>query len=260
MPIVTLTTDFGTKDYYAAILKGAMLCHCDTLNIVDISHHIKTFDIVQAAFALKSAYTHFPKGTIHVVCVNNCYAETVRFLVAKYRDYYFIGPDNGIFSLLMEQTSEIQGIYVLENEESNTIFSFKNVFAKAVGHLAKELPFERIGTPTTIADITKRISIHPVTTPLRIRGTIIHIDNYENAITNIHQTLLERIADGRNIRLFFKRHDPITSLCERYSDVAVGENLCLFNSSHYLEIAINMGKAASMLGLNEGDTVEVEFC
>jgi S-adenosyl-L-methionine hydrolase (adenosine-forming) len=255
MPIVTLTTDFGTKDYYVAILKGAMLGHCDTLTIVDVSHHIKTFDIVQGAFTIKSAYTHFPKGTIHVVGVNNCYAEEVRFLAIKYRDYYFIGPDNGVFSLIMEQVP--QAIYLLPKEEDNPIFSFKTIFAKAVGHLANGFPIETIGTP--VADFTKRISIHPVTTPLRIRGTIIHIDNYENAITNIHQTLFERIADGREMRLFFKRNDPITCLCEQYSEVAVGENLCLFNSSHYLEIAINMGKAASMLGLSEGDTVEVEF-
>ncbi|MFK7935658.1 MAG: S-adenosyl-l-methionine hydroxide adenosyltransferase family protein [Saprospiraceae bacterium] len=254
MAIVTLTSDFGTTDYYAAIIKGAILAEDATLNIIDITHNIKNYDIVQGAFVLKNAYYHFPKGTIHLLSVNNFYSKQNSFLVLRYDGHYFIGPDNGIFSLMFEDVSE--DIYELDYPQK-TAFPLKHLYANAVGHLIGDKPFNEIGFP--VESITQRITLQPVISQNMIRGSIIHIDKYENAVTNISRELFDRVHQGRDFSLYFKRHEPLTKLSWHYYDVPVGENLCLFNSANYLEISINMGKASSLLGLKVDDTIQIDF-
>lgn len=254
MPIVTFTSDFGLTDYYAAVIKGALLSANQQLNIVDISHNVKTHDIVQGAFILNNAYPSFPEGTIHIVSVNNFNTGKECYLAVRKDGHYFLGADNGLFSLMWDKTPA--DIYELELDQRSD-FPMKDVFAKAVNHITNEMPFNEIGIP--LDEITQRISIQPIISPSTIKGSVIHVDNYENVIVNISKGLLERVGEGRNFSLFFKRHDPITSLSRGYLDVPVGEILCFINTSGYLEIAINMGQAASMLGLKIDDTVQIDF-
>ncbi len=254
MSIVTLTTDFGSKDYYVGVIKGAMLCENPRLNIVDITHNINNYDIVQASYVLKNAYDSFPKGTIHLVSVNNYYSKHKRFVAIEYDGYYFIGPDNGVFSLMFEDAPK--SIFELDFIE-NSNFPLKDIFSKSVAHIVSDLPFYEIGAP--LEDITQRITLQPVISKSQIRGSIIHIDNYENAIVNITKDLFDRVRQKRKFSLFFKRYDPITKLSQQYYDEQVGETLCLFNSAGYLEIAVNMGKAKSLLGLKIDDTVQIDF-
>jgi len=251
--IVTFTTDFGMIDYYAGVVKGAMLCHDSSINFIDISHNIKAFDIVQGAYVLKNAYRSFPKGTIHVVSVNNFHKDA-SFLAIRYRDYYFIGPDNGLFSLVFEDMPT--EIYYLPFHEIGK-FPLKDIYAKAVKHILSDLPFEQIGKKAL--QIQERITLQPVISPSQIKGSVIHIDNYENAIINIPQVLFEQIAQNRRFELYFKRYDPITEICQNYSDTEIGETLCLFNSVGYLEIAVNLGKAASLHNLKIDDTIQIDF-
>lgn len=255
MPIVTFISDFGTRDYYSAVIKGALLTDNPDLNLIDISHNVKSFDIVQGAFILKNAYRHFPKGTVHLISVNNFYAEDYCFLTIRHDGHYFIGPDNGLFSLAFGG-ADLMDVYELEMDRS-TDNPLGTVFAKGVRHILSELPFNEIGIP--IESIEERISFQPVTTKDRIRGAIVHIDNYENAITNISGELIEKIGQGRSFEIYFKRHDPLTSIKGNYAEVPVGEILALINSSNHLEIAINMGKAASMLGLTIDEHVQIDF-
>ncbi len=251
--IVTLTTDFGMIDYYAGVVKGAMLCQNPTINFVDISHNIKAFDIVQAAYVLKNAYRSFPKGTIHVLSVNNFHNDA-SFLAINYRGYYFIGPDNGLFSLVFEEIPT--EIYTLPFHE-NGKFPLKDIYAKAVNHILSDKPFKEIGKK--VLRIEERITLQPVISPSQIKGSVVHIDNYENAIINIPQVLFEQIAQNRRFELYFKRYDPIIEICKNYSDTEIGETLCLFNSVGYLEIAVNLGKAASLHNLKIDDTIQIDF-
>ena len=254
MPIVTLTSDFGLSDYYAAVVKGAILSANDQLQIIDITHNIKPFDIVQGAYILKNAYRSFPKGSIHIISVNNYSNKTHCLLAARYGDHFFLGPDNGIFSLIFPKIPA--DIYELPYNETAS-FPLKDVFAKAVNHIAGSLPFNEIGIP--LEDIEQRISIQPVITNSSIRGSVIHIDNYENVIVNISRELFERVWNKRKYMIYFKRNEPIKKIRQSYFDVPVGETLCLFNSAEYLEIAINMGKAASMHSLRVDDHVQIDF-
>lgn len=254
MTIVTLTSDFGNQDYYAAILKGAMLREHRNLQFVDITHNVKNYDIVQAAFIFKNAWQSFPEGTIHIVSVNDFDSEKKAFLAIRHEGHYFVGPDNGLFWLTFEQMpAEVYELPPVGQSD----FSLKAIFSNAVKHMVTQKNFAKIGVKRE--EIVQRIALQPVTSQAQIRGSVIHIDNYDNVIVNISRDLFEKIGAGRPFSLYFKRHDPITRLCGSYYDVPVGEVLCLFNSANCLEIAINMGRAATLLGLNVEDVVQVDF-
>ena len=254
MQIVTLTTDFGSQDYYVPVLKGAILSRHRAVNIVDISHQIKHHDIVQAAFVLKNTWSAFPEGTIHVVSVNNLGGERGRFLAFKYEKHIFIGPDNGIFTLVFPKLSPLN---IVEIPFAGLNFeSVREALANTVGQLAANSALELLGNPAK--DILQRITFQPVIAPSQIRGAVIYIDNYDNVVSNVTRDLFEKVGRGRPFQLYFKRHDPILNLSKHYNDVPIGETLCLFNSD-YLEVAINMGKAAELFGLKIEDTIQIDF-
>lgn len=252
--IITLTTDLGIKDYYTAILK-AQLLHIDpSINIIDISHQVVDFNIGEAAFIFKNAYYHFPEGTIHFLGINIDRVDCSSFLVFHHHNQYFIGPDNGLFSLVFESVPE--QLYRIPISDLEGFF-MKDVLKSAVeailnNTLTSIVPFSQDG-------FLRRIAFHPVTSNTMIRGTVIHIDAFENVIVNVHQTLFEQLIHDRDFEIYYKRWNPITKLSKNYRDVPVGEVLAFFNSSHYLEIAINMGKAASLLALEIEDTIQIDF-
>jgi S-adenosyl-L-methionine hydrolase (adenosine-forming) len=255
MQIVTIISDFGNKDYYAGALKGAILCKSPTINLVDVTHEIEPYNIVQAAFVLKNIYAEFPIGTIHLVAVNCTYDKVYEFVCLRHEDHYFIAPDNGVLSLVFKNTKP-ENLVKINNEDKGH-FLVKNIFSNTVAQIMQGVSFEEMGK---IGDtLVERITLQPVFTPTRIRGTVIYIDNFENVILNITKEIFEKGRNGRAFSLFFKRNDPITFIGENYFDVQVGETLCLFNAAGYLEIAINMGKAASLLGLKVEDVVEIIF-
>ncbi len=254
MPIVTLTTDFGWQDYYLGMLKGALLCEDPELNIIDVSHNIKDYDIVKAAFILKNVYSEFPKGTIHILSVNNFYKPNSRFIAVYEDGHFFLGPDNGVFSLVFDQVP--RNVFELDYAPE-TGWPLKNIYAKAVAYILSGRPIGEIGLP--LKGMEERITLQPVMSKNQIRGSVIHVDNYENVILNITQDTFSKVRNGRSFALYFKRNDPITRLSRHYYDVPTGEVLCLFNSAGYLEIAIHHGKAASLLGLKPDDTVQIDF-
>ncbi len=254
-PVITLTTDFGDRDYYAGALKGALIRHCPNALIVDISHSIAAYDIVEAAFLVQNTYPEFPEGSIHLIGVNCVYDTDFRFVVVRHKGHFFVAPDNGLLTLLFGQLPDNDVRAIPPTDPVH--FPVKNAFVAAASHFAASQTFETFGTDA--GALLQRISLQPVIMATRIRGTIIHVDNFENAIVNIRRETFEKTVQGSAFSLFFKRNDPITRLSTNYSDVPVGEPLCLFNSAGYLEISVNMGRAASLLGLKVEDVVEVVF-
>ncbi len=254
MTLVTLTTDLGEQDYYAGALKGAILQQCPGAQLVDITHAIPSHDMVRGAFILKNAYPHFPEGSIHLVNVHNFYAAERRLLAILHQGHYFLGPDNGIFSLVFDQQPKQARILP---DDGTGLLSHQEVLARAIAHLAGGTPLEELGEP--LDSISERIHLRPVVSASQIRGTVVHVDKFENVIVNITRELFEQVRKGRNFALYFKRHEPITELSAQYCEVPMGEVLCLFNSAGYLEIAIHMGKAAGLLGLAVDDAVRIDF-
>lgn len=257
MGIITLTTDLGHTDFYQAALKGSLLSLYPTVNIIDISHEIPSFDIQQAAFILKNAYKYFPEKTVHLIGIDSVYNKDTRYLAIKHNGYYFVGTDNGIFSLLFDDTpEEIVELTVMQDLKF-LHFPLTDIFAKAAVYLAKGGKLSDIGSP--IQEIKKRVVIQPIIDKNTIRGSVIYVDGFQNVITNITRELFTEVQDNRTFTLHFKRNETIKQLSWHYNEVAEGEKLCLFGISNHLEIAINKGNASGLLGLQMGDIVRVNF-
>ncbi|MEM9526169.1 MAG: SAM-dependent chlorinase/fluorinase [Bacteroidota bacterium] len=252
-PLLTLTTDFGREDFHLARLKAYLLAAHRPLQIVDVSHEIPPYDIVRAAFIFNRVWRHYPEGTIHLLSVNDFYQPRGRFLAIRHERQYFIGPDNGIFSLIFGQMPS--ETFVLDKYTKKD--SLSAVYANAVAHIAREKPFLEIGLPAT--KFSERLAFQPVIGPNYIRGTVVFVDRFDNVTTNITRERFEEVGRGRGFQLLIKRMEPIDGLSFRYHDVPEGEPLCRFNSDGLLEVAINLGRAASLLGIAVEDMVQVEF-
>ncbi|MCH2020985.1 MAG: SAM-dependent chlorinase/fluorinase [Saprospiraceae bacterium] len=255
MNVVTLTSDFGRLDYFAGVIKGSILSHGMPVIFADITHDIENYNIVQASYIVKNSYASFPKGSIHLISVNIFYKKNPRFLAIKHNGHYFIGPDNGVFSLMFGD--EINQIYNLNNNSNESKLEVREIYSKAVGHILHGNEFHEIGIP--VNEILERISILPITGKDQIRGSVIHIDNYKNVVLNINRKLFERIGQKRAFELYFKRYDPINKISQNYADVPIGEVLCLFNSAGLLEIAVNLDKAATLFGLEVDEAIQIDF-
>jgi len=257
MGIITLTTDLGHKDFYQAALKGSILSLSPTVRIVDISHDITPFDLQQAAFILKNAYHYFPKRTVHLIGIDSVYNSQTRYLAVKHKGYYFIGADNGIFSLIFEDfPDEIVELSIIQDLKY-LHFPLTDIFAKAACHLASGGKLSEIGEPTT--KLVQRRVFEPIVEQDSIRGSVIYIDSFQNVITNIHKELFTEVQNDRPFVLYFRRNETITQLSWHYNEVPEGEKLCLFGISNYLEIAINKGNASGLLGMHTDDVVRIEF-
>jgi S-adenosylmethionine hydrolase len=253
--IVSLTSDFGTTDYYAGELKGRILQHLPTAQVIDISHDVAPFDIVQGAMYLSNTYNKFPRGTIHVAAVQNFYTTHNELIAFEREGYFFIGPNNGIFSLIWNDVL-VQSIHVVSpiTEKTQTL---PESIAHAAAYLAHGLPLNEIGP--IVGQFNKKMSIQPVVTNNQIRATIIHIDRFDNAIVNLHKDAFNILSNGRNFKIYFKHDDPIYHICQHYAEVPVGDALALWNTAGYLEIAVNMGKASTLYNLNKNETIQIYF-
>ena len=252
MQIITLTTDYGYTDYYVAELKGALYSKAKDINIVDISHSIDSYDIVQASFFISSVFEKFPENSIHILSVFNYYDEQVEHLMLKKDNHYFIAPNNGVMSLIFKDLDK--GEMVVINSDSN---SLAEKVSHAVAMINHGMPLVEIGIPPD--NFVTKMGIQPVITSSQIRATIIHIDHYENVVVNLKKDLFEKIRNNRPFSIYYKQTEPITGLSRNYGDVDVGETMCLFNSASYMEIAVNMGKASTMYNLNKDETIQINF-
>jgi S-adenosylmethionine hydrolase len=257
MAIITLTTDLGSKDFYQAALKGSILSILPTANIVDITHEVPSFNISYAAFVLKNVYNYFPKGTVHLIGIDSVFSEQSKYVALKHQDHFFVGADNGIFSLLFDEApDEIVELNIMQDLKY-LHFPLVDIFVKAAIHLAKGGKLKEIGLPADTVE--ERMLLHPVIERDIIRGSVIYIDTFCNVITNITKELFTRIQRNRDFTLYFRKSETINQLSWHYNEVPEGEKLCLFGISNHLEIAINKGKASGLLGLHLNDIVRVEF-
>ena len=257
MSVITLTSDWKNSDYYIGAMKGSILTVFPGATIVDISHNIQPFSISQAAFVVKNCFANFPKGTVHIIAVNTETSDDRPYVAVKMYDHYFISCDNGIFSLLSSDTP--QEIVSLRNEENKTnSFSALNVFSVAAAGLLKGKKLTDLGEK--YENLSRQVPMLPTIDDSIINGSIVYIDSYSNAITNISKDLFERISKGRKFEIFIQsNHYKIDRLNKKYAETSVGELLALFNSSGFLEIAINNGNAAELLNLTTGSVVRVKF-
>jgi S-adenosylmethionine hydrolase len=255
---ITLISDYGHNSPYLAALKGVIYSTLPDARIVDISHSVNPHDILQAAYILKNTIRNFPEGTVHLIAIDTSYELHKQFLIAEHQQQFFIGADNGIFSLLFdEKPSKIWSV----NDSlilSNDLFPEKNVFVEVAVRLIRKDDIHSFTTVSEIRNMKQHIA--PVVEENLVRGSVIFIDGYGNAITNISTELFQQKMEGKqSFAIFYRRKDKITYISRNYGDVKSGYELALFNESGLLEIAMNTGKAAQLLGLREGSQVIIEF-
>ena len=258
--IVTLTTDFGLQDAYVGAMKGVMLQITPFVEMVDISHLIAPQDVMEGAFVLKEAYAYFPSGTVHLVVVDPGVGTARRPLALQAGGYLFVGPDNGLFPLLLGE-EHIEKVVVLDNPaywrtpEPSSTFHGRDIFAPVAAHLAGGVPLEEVGTPVDVESLQRLRWIEPSVQEGSIQGWVVHIDRFGNCITNIPAELL-RVASPDNVRVYVG--DAIIQRLHRtYGEVERGEPLALIGSSGMLEIAVNAGNAAELFHIRKGAPVNV---
>lgn len=259
--ILTLTTDFGLRDAYVAAMKGTILSIHPASRLVDITHDISPQDVMEAAFVLRQAVPYFPAGTIHLVVVDPGVGTERRAVALRSGGHTFVGPDNGLFPLLLDGTVP-DALVVLDRPEHwrtndpRTTFHGRDVFAPVAAHLAAGRTLHEVGTPTTT--LTPLHWALPIDDTQGIRGWVVHVDHFGNCITNIPQALFERQRQRRALKCFVG-NAILATVHPTYADAEVGEPLLLFGSSDFLEIAVNTGNASDLLDIRKGTPVNIVF-
>lgn len=253
-PVITLLSDFGLQDEYVAVMKGVILAICPSARLVDITHLIAPQDVRSAAFVLHASYKYFPPGTIHLAVVDPGVGTDRRAVAIRIGAYYFVGPDNGLFSLILKKETGWEARW-LKNDHFwrnpvGSTFHGRDIFAPVAAHLAESVPFHSLGTvcrpvcapwgePTVGNDLVK--------------GEIIHIDRFGNAVTNVAAEDLEKMAPLN--QWVVSAGKSTVSIQRTYGVVPAGEALALAGSTGLIEIAVNRASAASKLKLHPGARV-----
>lgn len=259
MPLLTMTTDWGLCDPAVGSFKGSLFCVKENIQVVDISHSIRHFDILTAAYVIKSTYKRFPKGTIHFIGMTGPEdSKSINpYLVVEADGHFFVGYDSGIFSLILDSL-EIVSAFGLNtsgttNRKQNEDLLIDTLVKLSNGVHPKEMEW---------AETEIRISYFtlPTIDANTIRGTIIYIDSFGNAIINITKEIFEKEHKGRSFNIDMRRSEyMISKISKSYEEAPYGEIVAIFNNHDHLEIALNKSQAAGLLGLKVMDTVRIDF-
>ena len=255
MAIVTLTSDFGLKDHFAASLKGALLSAVPDLTLVDVSHSVTPFDLQQAAFTLEHAWHRFPAGTIHLVCVGPAPSARFNHIAFRMKDHFFVGSNNGLFSLLSDERPE-QVVEIAKAGTESSSFPALDLYVPAAAALATGRALTELGPE--LPGIAELIRPRHFPEDDVVKGNVVYIDSFGNLVTDIRRTEFERIGKGRAFSILLIG-DEINTIVKRYSDVDEGDKLALFNSDGLLEIAINQGKASQLLNMRVNAVIRISF-
>ena len=247
MALITLTSDIGRQDYLTGAVKGRLLQLNPDFKIIDISHELTPFNYPQAAYICRNAIKNFPPGTFHIILVNLFDKKQNHLLFIKHNDQYIGCADNGLITMILEETPEkIVALPIKSSETKNTL-----TYAKILGNAYQELlngkEMEEIGDDSVSIEV--KYPFRPMHGPKYIEGQIIFIDNFENVIVNITKEDFEEQRKGRSFKIVFKRDEIIDKINETYADVNESEKVAIFNSAGYLEIGVNKGNAAGLFGL-----------
>jgi S-adenosylmethionine hydrolase len=275
MPIITLTTDFGTKDHFVGAVKGAIYSELRDVKIVDISHQISPFSINEAAYILKNAYKNFPEGTIHIIGVDSEISVENKPIALQLEKQFFICCDNGILSMITNEINPEKLVEITIPESNETKVPILDIFIKVACHIARGGMLEVIGKK--IEDVKKLYEIQPLinTEQNQIVGTVIYIDNFGNVISNITQNIFNNVGKGRDFEIIARNYN-FTKVYTKYNEIVDfdapaekrqddGKRLAIFNSANYLEISLyrsnlnTVGGASSLLGLKYRDNITVRF-
>jgi S-adenosylmethionine hydrolase len=275
-PLIALLTDFGTSDPYVGVMKGVMMARCAKARFIDITHDVYPQNVRHAAYLLRSSYRYFPTHTVFLVVVDPGVGTERRPLAIQTDHGMYVGPDNGVFSGILDEVDTWQAVSLDLNATMSATFHGRDLFAPAAAALASGAPLSTLGSPVTnVMHIPIVRTTQPE--PDLLEGEVIHIDHYGNVITSIGRLSwadpaqvsmlhLDTKSDGKPIVLDFPadtaqltiRKQTISGVQYTYGNAAAGELIALVNSDQQLEIAVNLGNAAQQLSVRIGDVVRLK--
>jgi S-adenosylmethionine hydrolase len=249
-PVIALVTDFGLSDPYVGAMKGAILRLAPEVTLVDVVHELAAHDVLAGALALDAAYRHFPKGTVFVAVVDPGVGSARRALAIAAAGWRFVGPDNGIFTFVLEAeaSAEVRRLATqVSGGPVSPVFHGRDLFGPAAAELARGLPFEEAGP---LVHDPVRLSLPP---KLRAgdawTGSVLHVDRFGNLTTNLLAADLAALACASLERLEVRLGERILPLVRCYADVASGAACALVGSSGRLELAVREGRADALGGV-----------
>lgn len=252
--LITFLSDFGISDTYVSQVKGVILSVNPEAKIIDITHNVHPGDVQSAAYLLWSAYRFFPAGTVHLAVVDPGVGTKRRGIIVETERYFFVGPDNGLFTMLLKEVRIKRVIEInsgLFRGISNT-FHGRDIFAPVAAQLSRGVPSKKFGDEIAPDKLQFLKISESVIEGDKINGRIIYIDNFGNLITNIPASALK----AKRIRVLIKNR-RISGLKRTYGDAPKGNLLALINSSGLLEISLNSGSAVKLLKCRQGEKVVV---
>jgi S-adenosylmethionine hydrolase len=263
--LITLLTDFGTSDYFVGAVKAVILSVNPSVTVVDITHDIPPQDIAAGAFNLLASYRSFPPGTIHVAVVDPGVGSARKPILVAAGGYFFIGPDNGVFSYIYERET-VTGCYELNRAKYfhlpvSSTFHGRDIFAPVAAALSTGIEPDELGNRLT--DLAQLVHLEPLvpaqTKNRKWRCRIIHIDRFGNVVTNITRNVLSADAESR-ARLRIGRR-IIKSFRKFFADdgAAKNEPFAIWGSAGFLEIAAPNRSAARLLKAKRGQSVTLEL-
>jgi S-adenosylmethionine hydrolase len=254
--IVTLLTDFGTKEHYVASMKGVILNINPQCLLIDITHQVNPHDIQEGAFILANAYSYFPKGTIHLSVVDPGVGGVRKPILLVTQNYFFVGPDNGLFTFV-SQREKVKQVVVLTQQKYflskvSTTFHGRDIFAPVAGHLSLGVKPNAFGYKI---DSIKEVGLKkPIIKEEKLLGEILHIDTFGNLVSNIDEEKLFQFVKGRPFVIQAGRK-AIRGLKKGYWQGKAGEGIAVLGSGGFLEISIREGNAQKVLKVKEGDPI-----
>lgn len=261
--MITLFTDFGSRDIYVAQMKGAILSINAQVALVDLTHEVTPYDIREAAYLLELATRYFPAGTITVAVIDPGVGTARRpMLLETQARKWYVGPDNGLFTRLIARQG-VAAAYALHETAyfrvpaTSATFHGRDIFAPVAAHLSRGMPPEHFGPPIT--DPVLLPHPQPQVGDRVVHGEVIHIDHFGNVITNIGRHHLDALTPGRDLDLTLGASTRSVPFCTTYGEQPAGTLITLMNSDDTFEIAVPQGQAAVALGLGVGDRLTVAW-
>ncbi len=263
-PVITLLTDYGTRDYYVGSIKGVITSINPHANIIDITHDIKSQDIIEAAFMIYSAYKYFPIRSIHTVIVDPTVGGNRRILLVVTDEYYFVAPDNGVLSLIYD-TDTVSTVYEVNAEhyflsEISQTFHGRDIIAPVAAWLSKGIESDKFGE--SITDYLKLTLPKPrLLPPKSLKGVILHIDRFGNMISNITIDDIKKAQEeykSESFKVVIGKYE-INSLKRTYCEGTKGELIALIGSINHLEVASYQSDASYITNSCRGSEILLIF-
>jgi len=255
--VITFISDYGIGSPYTASIQGWAQTLMPDAKVFELSHHIPSHDLVQTAFILKSVYASFPKGACHIICVDSNITLHQQALFVEHDGHFFVGADNGVFSMLFD-TLPTKVYKILHNAATEySSFPEKNVFLPMVVQFLRTGDLKGLAEPSAITNI--KTSIQPTIEANSLSGTVMFVDGFQNAMTNIHRTLFEKEKGDQNFRFYYWGKHFIDAISVNFHEGKPGEDVLLYNENGYLTIGINRGKSAQLHGLKVGSKIVIDF-